>query len=296
MAASFGPPVAGEDDEPDAHGLEGSGPGYRGAGGQRVGDPEVESPPVGGRVAERERLTDTVTPYLVKAVDARSGQRLFDVGCGGGSLAITLADAVAPGEVVGFDISSALLELARRRAAEAGRSNVRFVDMDVQTGTLELGPFDLAVSQFGVMFFDEPTAALAAIKTRLAPDGRFVFACWQSVERNPWHVGTALRPLLPPPATPPPGRARSARSPSATRSTCASCWKLPGSGPSTSKRMRPPCAARPRPSPTIPFGLMGLPPDREEATARLEAHLAQFAIGPGEFEYPLAFMIFEATA
>ena len=45
------------------------------------------------------------------------------------------------------------------------------------------------------------------------------------------------------------------------------------------------------------FGLMGLPPDREEeATARLRTHLARIAIGPGEFEYPLAFMIFEATA
>ena len=40
----------------------------------------------------------------------------------------------------------------------------------------------------------------------LAAGGRFVFACWQDVERNPWHVGTALRPLLPPPPIPPPGK------------------------------------------------------------------------------------------
>jgi SAM-dependent methyltransferase len=247
---------------------------------------------------ERERLTDTVTPYLVKAVDARSGQRLFDVGCGGGSLAITLADAVAPGEVVGFDISSALLELARRRAAEAGRSNVRFVDMDVQTGTLELGPFDLAVSQFGVMFFDEPTAALAAIKTRLAPDGRFVFACWQSVERNPWHVGTALRPLLPPPATPPPGKSPVGPFAFGDEEYVRELLEAAGFGSvrveAHEATVRGPAQAVTHPS---LFGLMGVPPDREEeATARLEAHLAQFAIGPGEFEYPLAFMIFDATA
>ena len=228
----------------------------------------------------RRSTLDRVSGFSTSGVAARS-------------LAITLADAVAPeGEVVGFDISSALLELARRRAAEAGRSNVRFVDMDVQTGTLELGPFDLAVSQFGVMFFDEPTAALAAIKlgwrrtgASSSPAGR---ASSETRGMSAQHCGLSCRHRRRHRR----GRARSARSPSATRSTCASCWKLPVSGPSSSKRTRPPCAARPR-SVTDPslFGLMGLPPDREEeATARLEAHLAHFAIGPGEFEYPLAFM------
>ncbi len=74
-------------------------------------------------------------------------------------------------------------------------SNVRFVEADVQVSALDGAPFDLAVSQFGVMFFDEPTAAFASIRGLLVPDGRFVFACWQGVERNPWHTGTALRAL-----------------------------------------------------------------------------------------------------
>jgi SAM-dependent methyltransferase len=248
---------------------------------------------------ERERLTDAVTPHVVKAADARSGQRVFDVGCGGGSLAIALADEVGPdGEVVGLDISSGLLELARRRGAEAGRSNVRFLHMDVQTGTLEPGPFDLAVSQFGVMFFDEPTAALAAIKSRLAPDGRFVFACWQSVERNPWHVGTALRPVLPPPATPPPGKSPVGPFAFGDEEYVRELLEAAGFGPVRADgheaTVRAPAQAVGDPS---LFSLMGVPPEREdEAVARLDAHLARFAVGPGEFEYPLAFMVYEATA
>ena len=248
---------------------------------------------------ERERLTDTVTPHLVKVADARSGQRIFDVGCGGGSLTITLADAVAPdGEVVGLDISSGLLEVARRRAAEAGRSNVRFVDMDVQTSTLEPGPFDLAVSQFGVMFFDEPTAALAAVRSRLVPEGRFVFACWQSVERNPWHVGTALRPLLPPPATPPPGKSPVGPFAFGDEEYVRELLEAAGFGTVRAEEheatVRGPAGAVSDPS---LFGLMGVPDDSyDEAAARLETHLARFAIGPGEFEYPLAFMVYEAMA
>jgi SAM-dependent methyltransferase len=247
----------------------------------------------------RERLTDAVTPYVVKAADARSGQRIFDVGCGGGALAITLADAVAPdGEVVGLDISSALVELAQRRAAEAGRSNVRFLHMDVQTGTFEPGPFDLAVSQFGVMFFDEPTAALTAIKSRLAPDGRFVFACWQSVERNPWHVGTALRPLLPPPATPPPGKSPVGPFAFGDEEYVRELLEAAGFGAVRAEAYETTVRGQSQAvsDPSL-FGLMGVQPEREEeAAARVEAHLARFAVGQGEFEYPLAFMVYEAMA
>ncbi|MGO8871765.1 MAG: class I SAM-dependent methyltransferase, partial [Acidimicrobiales bacterium] len=145
----------------------------------------------------RERLTGAVTPFLLDAVGARPGQRVCDVGCGGGGLTIELARAVAPGgRAVGMDLSAPLLELARRRAKEAG-ADVEFVRRDVQTASPGGESFDVAVSQFGVMFFDEPLAAFGAIRASLVPGGRLVFACWQWVEHNPWHVGTALRSLLP---------------------------------------------------------------------------------------------------
>ena len=126
---------------------------------------------------DRERLTEALTPYLLEAIEARPGQRVCDIGCGGGLLAIALAGAVAPeGRVVGLDLSAPLLELAGERARQAGAPNVEFVVVDVQTGSLGHEPFDLVVSQLGVMFFDEPLVAFGAIRTLLRPGGRFVFA------------------------------------------------------------------------------------------------------------------------
>jgi SAM-dependent methyltransferase len=247
----------------------------------------------------RERLTDAVTPYLVKVADVRPGQRLFDVGCGGGALSIALAAAATPaGEVVGLDISAALLDMARRRAADAGRDNLRFVELDVQTGKAEPGPFDLAVSQFGVMFFDEPTAALAAIRRRLEPAGRFVFACWQGVERNPWHVGTALRPLVPPPRTPAPGKSPVGPFAFGDEEYVRELLEAAGFGAvqvdAHETTVRGPAATVTDPA---LLGLMGVPPERQdEATALVDAHLARFAVGPDEYEFPLAFWVFEAAA
>ncbi|HVT41766.1 MAG TPA: class I SAM-dependent methyltransferase [Acidimicrobiales bacterium] len=246
---------------------------------------------------KRERLTETVTPYLLDAIGARPGQRIHDIGCGGGGLALALAKAVAPGgEVVGVDLSAPLLELARSRADEAGVGGLRFVQLDMQTDPLGEPPFDLAVSQFGVMFFDEPTAAFGAVRRTLAAQGRLVFACWQGVELNPWHTGIALRPFVVPPPVPPPGK--SPVGPFALGDDEYVRELLEGAGfgtvTATAHRtsVRGPASAIVDPS-LLP--MMGIRAGHEdEARAALEAHLAQFAAGD-LYEYPLAFRIYDAV-
>ena len=245
----------------------------------------------------RERLTQAVTPFLLDAVGARPGQRVCDIGCGGGGLTIELARAVAPGgRAVGLDLSAPLLELARRRAEEAG-ADVEFVRCDVQTASPGGEPFDVAVSQFGVMFFDEPLAAFGAIRASLVPGGRLVFACWQWVERNPWHVGTALRPLLPSRPAPPPGK--SPVGPFVLGDDEYARDLLGGAGftavvgtPHEATVRAPADAVVDRA--LLPF--MGIPPEREgEAMALVDQHLDRFAVGEDEYEFPLAFTVFEAV-
>ena len=213
-----------------------------------------------------------------------------------------IAKGVAPtGEVVGYDISAPLLELARQRADQAGAANVRFVETNVQDGGWEDSPFDLAVSQFGVMFFDEPTAAFAAIRTHLVPDGRFVFACWQGVERNPWHLGTALKKLLPATRVPAPGKSPVGPFALGDDEYVHELFEAAGyasvHGTPHETTVRAPGSAVVDRS---VFGLMGVPPEREEEAFGLaQRHLDRFAIATtGEdeamYEYPLAFTVYEA--
>ena len=247
---------------------------------------------------KRERLTEALTPQLLHAVAAEPGQRVCDIGCGGGAQTIALAEALGPsGQVVGFDISVPLVELARERAGEAGVANVDFVVADVQTEGLGPEPFDLAVSQLGVMFFDEPLAAFGAIRAGLRAGGRLVFACWQGVEQNPWHTGTALRPFVPPPEAPgtgqepggpvqPRGRRVRARHPRRCRVRCVESTEV-------ELTVRAPASAVVDRS---LFGFMGVARERmEEAGAAIDRHLARFAVGDGEYEYPLAFRVYEAV-
>jgi SAM-dependent methyltransferase len=255
-----------------------------------------------GRVAwwtEREKLTEAVSPVLMRVIGAGAGQRVCDVGCGGGSLTIELAGAVAPtGEVVGLDISAPLLELARSRVDASGRTNVRFVEADVQNSGLEEGPFDLIVSQFGVMFFDEPLVAFRAIRRRLTGKGRFVFSCWQDCERNPWHVRTALRTLLPPPVTPGPGKSPVGPFVLGDDEYVRDLLTDAGFGmiEGTAHQMVVREAARVVADPAE-FPSMGLPDDRrQEALNLVERHLARFAVGPDQYEYPLAFRVYDARA
>ena len=57
---------------------------------------------------------------LLRLVAPRAGQRILDVGCGTGTFAIMLKQAAPEAMVLGIDPDSAVLELARRKAAAAG--------------------------------------------------------------------------------------------------------------------------------------------------------------------------------
>jgi SAM-dependent methyltransferase len=133
-------------------------------------------------------------PYLA-AVAAQADDLVLDVGSGPGALALRIATTAR--RVVGVDVSAPLVDLARRRAQAAGRDDAVFVVADVQVDPLPVEePFDVVVSHFGSMFFDDPVAAFTALYRALRPGGRLVLLTWQGPERNPWQV-EVLRALHP---------------------------------------------------------------------------------------------------
>ena len=119
-----------------------------------------------------------------------TGERVLDVGCGTGAMTVQAAESAAPGGVVGLDISDTMLEAAIERARDAGVTNTTFTSADAQRGPIAGSPFDVVISRFGVMFFEDSTAAFANIGAATRPDGRLAFACWQAPEDNPWMTET----------------------------------------------------------------------------------------------------------
>lgn len=156
-----------------------------------------------------ERRVRAVNDLLLRHSAVAAGERALEIGCGTGAFTVPLAEAVGQrGQVVGADISEAMLTGARKRLAESGLKNVALVQADAQTHPFEPGRFDLVASRFGVMFFADPAAAFANLRAAARPGGRLCFACWGPLDANehwliPYRV--ALRHLGPP--EPKPARA-----------------------------------------------------------------------------------------
>jgi SAM-dependent methyltransferase len=114
------------------------------------------------------------------------GQRVLDIGCGFGDTTQDIARMVGPeGEAVGVDAAARFIEDAREEAAAAGVENARFEIADVQADDLG-GPYDMAFSRMGTMFFANPVAALRDVRSSLVPGGRLVMVVWRRREDNPW--------------------------------------------------------------------------------------------------------------
>lgn len=137
-----------------------------------------------------------VTAALLSLAAPKDGESVLDIGCGSGET--TLALAAATGEAHGVDISRPLLEVARARG-DALESPAIFSEADAATLPGD-GSHDLIISRFGVMFFDDPTAAFANIRGHAAAGARLHFACWRTPKENGWTLAPmqALAPLMPP--------------------------------------------------------------------------------------------------
>ena len=131
---------------------------------------------------------------LLQAAAIASGERVLDLGCGNGASTREAARMSEPGEVVGIDLSAAMLSNARVRSAAAGLTNVTFVHGDAQVHDFEPESFDVIISNAGAMFFDDKVAAFTNLRRALRPGGRLALMAWQRLEGNEWL--TVLREAL----------------------------------------------------------------------------------------------------
>lgn len=120
-------------------------------------------------------------PRVLAAARVQPGDRVLDVACGTGVLTRETLSRVGPsGFVAGLDANPGMLAVAARLAP----------GIEWRQGTAESLPypdasFDVVVSQFGLMFFQDRPLAVREMLRVLVPGGRLAVAVWDTLANTP---------------------------------------------------------------------------------------------------------------
>ena len=131
---------------------------------------------------ETETMLRPFTAALLARAAPLNGKALIDIGCGAGETTILAAKQGA--NCLGVDISKPLLEVAQNRN-DISSKNASFLEVDASNYQSNVN-FDIAISRFGIMFFEDPILAFKNIAKVLKIDGKIHFVCWQSATANEW--------------------------------------------------------------------------------------------------------------
>ena len=113
------------------------------------------------RLASQAELLDPLTERVFRAAGLGNGMRVLELGSGAGDVAMLAARLVGrEGEVVGVERDPEAVASATARVAQAGLSNIRFIQGDAQTLDGIADGFDAAVGRLILMYLPDPAAAL----------------------------------------------------------------------------------------------------------------------------------------
>ncbi|HEY2142045.1 MAG TPA: class I SAM-dependent methyltransferase [Solirubrobacteraceae bacterium] len=148
-----------------------------------------------GDYPDLARMIVGVAERVVEKVGAGPDKDMLDVATGSGNVAIPAAERGA--NVTGLDLTPELLEVARRRAAEAGLE-VRWIEGDAEELPFEDASFDLVSSCFGVIFAPRHERAASELRRVARPGARIAFTAWTPEGMN-GELFRAIGSHMPPP-------------------------------------------------------------------------------------------------
>ncbi len=116
-----------------------------------------------------QRTADEAAAFLLPHL--RPGMRLLDVGCGPGSITRGLAERLAPGQVVGVDLSKEALDDARRDAAARGLTNLHYQEGSVYQLPFPDASFDAVYAHQVLQHLRERESAVREMLRVVRPGG-----------------------------------------------------------------------------------------------------------------------------
>lgn len=139
------------------------------------------------------RTTRHVAEWLVEQVRPQPGDVILDLAGGVGDNGFLAAERVGEsGKVIVIDFAPQMVEIARRRAADAGLSNVETMVLDAERMELADDSVDGIVCRWGFMLMHDPGAAAKECRRVLKDGGHLALSVWAGPEKNPWVTTTGM--------------------------------------------------------------------------------------------------------
>jgi ubiquinone/menaquinone biosynthesis C-methylase UbiE len=138
---------------------------------------------------EREAMFAASRPvheWMLAQLEPREGQHILEIAAGPGDTGFLVAPRLGSGRLVSTDLSSSMVEAARKRGAEFGITNADYRTLDAQAMDLPDASFDGVMCRWGFMLMPDPAAALRECRRVLKPNGRLVFAVFTGPDKNPF--------------------------------------------------------------------------------------------------------------
>ncbi len=131
-----------------------------------------------------------VAACMLEEARIAPGQRVLDVGCGAGDMALLAAEAAGPsGFVLATDVSLAsMADLARRVEASLPQRTIAMLVSPAEELALKPGSFDVALGRNCAMYFRDLDRALGNVRHALRTGGRFVVSVYGPTAREPFHA------------------------------------------------------------------------------------------------------------
>ena len=134
-----------------------------------------------------QRAAEPVSMWMIDHLAPQPGHTVLELAAGVGDTGLLAAELVQPGgRVLLTDGAEAMVEAARRRAAELGITNVEARAMEAEWLDLPTAAIDGVLCRWGYMLLADPGAALQETRRVLRRGGRVALAAWTAAEDNPW--------------------------------------------------------------------------------------------------------------